>query len=116
MTVFVDMAHTPKEMVKEASPSYQQSIYPYGLCLRLGTDELEKLDIEDDFKVGDIIDLRCFAKVTSVSMNQMADSTSRCMELQITHLAVENENNEDEDEEAGESTVVSKLGRRNPYK
>lgn len=112
MTTFVDMAHTPKEMAKEASPVAYQTVYPYGLCIRLGTDELEKLDIQDDFTVGDIIDLRCFAKVTSVSMNQMADSTSRCMELQITHLAVENES----DEEAGESTVVSKLGRRNPYK
>lgn len=113
MTTFVDMVHTPKETAKEASPAYGQSLYPYGLCIRLGTDELEKLDIEDGFEVGDIIDLRCFAKVTSMSANVTTEGTNRCMELQITHLAVENENEEDEEEE---STVVSKLGRKNPYK
>ena len=114
MTTFVDMAHTPKEMAKESSPLAYQSVYPYGLCIRLGTDELEKLDIQGGFEVGDIIDLRCFAKVTSVSMNETADGVSRCMELQITHLAVENENTEDgADEEANEPTTRMV---KNPYK
>lgn len=103
---FVDMAHTPKEQKEELSPA-APSIYPYGLCLCLGQDELEKLDLEEGFSIGDLIDMRCLAKVTSVSMSENSDGVYKRVELQITHMAVENEDEEDE---------KPKLGRRNPYK
>jgi hypothetical protein len=68
--------------------------YPYGLRMCLTHSELRKLGLEADCSVGDIIDLRAFAEVTSVSK----DGDSCRVELQIQKLAVENEMDEDEDE------------------
>lgn len=74
--------------------------YPYGLCLSLTHRELEKLGLSPDCEVGDVIDLRAFAEVTSVSVNQSSDGSTNCrVELQIQKLAVENEMTEGYDED-----------------
>lgn len=123
MTTFIDMAKSPEEISRDypmggAAAKIGQPMYPYGLCIRLGTDELAKLDLATKLAVGDIIDMRCFAKVTGVSENSTTDGTNSNVELQITQMAVENEADEDGDEEAGEPVNHNplKLGRRNPYK
>jgi len=73
--------------------------YPYGLCISLTDQELSKLklDVPD---AGDMIHLFAMAKVTSVSQRDEADGT-KCsrVELQITHLGLENEDAEEMDEE-----------------
>ena len=81
--------------------------YPYGLCISLCQDELEKLDIDyDDVSVGDMIHLVCMATVTSVSCHDSETSGPSCrIELQITHIAAE-----DEEEETKE--VTSKLYKK----
>lgn len=62
--------------------------YPYGLCLCFDAEILEKLDLDaDEIRKGDTIDLRAFATVTCALPGRV--------ELQITNLAVENENTED---------------------
>ena len=74
--------------------------YPYGLCLALSEDELEKLGLDGDLpKVGMMIHLVAMAKVTSVSQNERETTDGgkkNCcrVELQITHLATENEDDE----------------------
>ena len=69
--------------------------YPYGLRICLTEKELEKLDLEADCNVGDIIDLRAFARVTSVSSNEMENGKCCCrVELTLEELAVENEMSE----------------------
>lgn len=78
--------------------------YPYGLRICLTEKELEKLDLKPDCEVGDVIDLRAFAVITSVSTEQRDGRNSARVELQIERLAVENENDEstkpdDDDEE-----------------
>lgn len=70
--------------------------YPYGLCLSLTNAELEKLGCTaDDFDVGDLIHLQGMAVVTSVSETSKQDGNYSCrVELQITHLSDEDEDNE----------------------
>lgn len=68
--------------------------FPYGLRICLTHSELRKLDLDADCQVGDVIDMRAFAEVTSISK----DGDSCRIELQIQKLAVENEMDEGEDE------------------
>jgi hypothetical protein len=100
MDSFVDMARKPAEMAKISGSAYpatpEQPIYPYGLCIHLNQEDLEKMDLEDGFEVGDVIDMRCLAKVTSVSKNETTEGVNSRVEIQITHLATETEYEESE--------------------
>jgi len=108
-TQMVDMAKSPEEVKEETSTSVpamgatpSAPVYPWGLCLRLEDDTLEKLGVDGEMpSVGDMIHLFAMAKVTSVSANEMEDGnggkkTRRCIELQITHLATESEDDEND--------------------
>jgi hypothetical protein len=113
----VDMAKSPEDVKKEikdyALPTPASAdkpsvpTYPYGLCLSLTEEELGKLGIAGDFpEVGEMIHLAAMAKVTSVSESEREGTDgakTRCcrIELQITHLACENE---DEEEAEAENT------------
>lgn len=77
-------------------------VYPYGLRICLTHAELKKLGLEPDCELGDVIDLRAFAEVTSVSTNETTAGKECRVELQITKLAVENES-EEIGEESGEA-------------
>ena len=100
-----DMARSPEEVKTDApvtlgSMPPNGPLYPWGLCIRLEKDSLEKLGLDGEMpSVGDMIHLCAMAKVTSVSENEMEDGNggktpNRCVELQITHLATENEDQE----------------------
>lgn len=95
----VDMARSDEEKAEAIvgnMPSVaDQPDYPYGLSISLSHDDLAKLDLEDDCEVGDMIDLRAFAKVTSCSKREVGGKAETRIELQITHLSVENEDTED---------------------
>lgn len=105
----MDMGKTPAE-IKEESALYDAPLpvssmvnrYPYGLCISLSEDELTKLGLSDEKPdVGDMIHLFAMARVTSVSENEKSDGTKSCrVEMQITHLGVEDENMEGMEEEA----------------
>lgn len=95
----VDMAMTPKKRESNA-PSVlpaesSQPIYPWGLSISLQDEQLEKLDLEADCEVGDLIDLRARARVTSVSQNETTNGKCCRVELQIIMLGVENEEEEE---------------------
>ena len=71
--------------------------YPFGLRICLCERELEKLGLEADCDVGDVIDLRAFAVVTSVSKGEGEhEGKYSRVELQIQKLAVENEMTEED--------------------
>lgn len=95
----IDMAKTPQEYAEEkaevSAPEYNPPKYPYGLCICLDEEMLAKLGLPLP-EVGDTIDLCAFAKVTSVSSNENENGASSRVELQITHLGLEEE---EEDEE-----------------
>ena len=98
-----DMAKTPEEVKEDSEPMAPVSVnrYPYGLCLSLDQDDLEKLSMPLDAEVGDMIHVMAFARVTSVSKQELADGKCNCrVELQITHLALEDEDQEMDGAEA----------------
>jgi hypothetical protein len=113
------MARTPDEIKKDfgpmpmPSPDISVPVYPYGLCLSFTEDDLDKLEIDPaDCEAGDIIDIRALAKVTSYNerIEERSDGTrKRCcrIELQITHLALE-----DEDDEGPEAKAPQERARR----
>ncbi len=95
-TKFVDLQVDPEEHLIGNMPEGKPPPphYPYGLRLCLTHVELEKLGLEADCDVGDIIDLRAFGEVTSITKEG-----EHCrIEIQIQKLAVENESEEDEAE------------------
>lgn len=68
--------------------------YPYGLRICLTHTELKKLGLEADCEIGDYLDLRAFATVTSISMNDGPEGQTCRVELQIEKLAIESESDE----------------------
>jgi hypothetical protein len=67
--------------------------YPYGLCISLCKDELEKLGIKiEDYKIGDVIALDAVTKVKAISQD---DQGYDRLELQITELGIETEDDHD---------------------
>ena len=90
----VDMALTDDEKLDAMMPCIVPSSgpdYPYGLKICLTEKELEKLGLAANCDVGDVIDLRAFAVVTSVSMEAREGNETARVELQIERLAIENE-------------------------
>lgn len=79
--------------------------YPYGLCISLCKDELEKLGMKvEDYKIGDVIALDAVTKVKSISQDDMGYDR---IELQITDLGIETE--EDNDAKPVAKTVGGSL-------
>jgi hypothetical protein len=112
----VDLAKSPSDVKKEmgscipCAPACDPKVpvYPYGTCISLTEEELGKMGVAGDLpEVGDMIHLAAMATVTSVSESERVDEKgekSKCcrVELQITHLATENEDEESAREEATE--------------
>jgi hypothetical protein len=99
----VDMARTPEEAKKEVAnygaPASVEAnpkvpVYPYGLCLSLEDESLEKLGLDDGLPpIGATILICAEARVTSASINEREDTTGKktsCsrVELQITRMGV----------------------------
>lgn len=112
MPRYVDMAITPQERANDyPSPVAQDSgqpIYPYGLSISFCQDEIDKLDLESECDIGDMVELNCIAKVTSVSKNDSTDGPKTRIELQI--IAIEANGDDTENDQP-----VRKLGRKSPY-
>ncbi len=99
-----DMRLSSKEQAEMMSPS--PPMYPYGLCISLCNDELEKLGISfEELETGDMIDLRCLSIVTSKSCHDNGDGENYRVELQIQFMEAESE----EDEKL---SVTSKLYKK----
>ncbi len=111
----VDMRMTPSEASEGMCfPSPNDApAYPYGLCISLCQDELDKLGIDfDDLCVGDIVHLHALAMITSKSCSErQGGEPSERVEIQITHLAGESEDEEDTEMEKAMSAPkkMSKL-------
>lgn len=108
-----DMRLTPSESEDEyplIPTSKDQPAYPYGLCISLCEDELEKLGIDpDDVDIDDILHIFAFGVVTSKSVSQRQDDDPHVrIEIQLTHIAGESEDDENEEEEEGVS-ITGKL-------
>lgn len=118
MMKFVDMKRSPKDYQTGAlvADCPSPDLYPYGLCIRLNQEDLDKLNLDDDVESGDMVHLHAMAKVTCVSKRDTTTGKTVDVELQITHLSVEDEDDENEETEEGMDENPAKLGRKNPYR
>jgi len=92
-----DMELSDDEKIDREMPGATPSKpdFPWGLRISLTEKELEKLGLDADCDIGDMIDLRAFAVVTSVSKNKSTEGADSCrVELQIEKMAVESEDEE----------------------
>lgn len=93
----IDMAKTPMEQEEASSPSsssYNQNIYPYSLMISLTNDELEKLGLDCDdpeCEVGNYVHLHALAEVVGKNKNDTGEGPRHNLNLQITHLEIEDE-------------------------
>lgn len=98
----VDMELTDEEKIDSCMPmgcdKPEGPRYPWGLRITLTHAELEKLDLDSGCQIGDVIDLRAFCKVTSISASDGPSGPDCRIELQIESLSVEDELAEDETE------------------
>lgn len=83
----VNMKRKPEREEKPGEVEADEPQYPYGLCLNLGKDELEKLGITQLPDVGTpvMIQAKAFVKSTNAYETQ-GDGKSMGVELQITDL------------------------------
>lgn len=91
---FVDMKMSTKESKKMtepcAAPSKDSPRYPYGLCIDLNNESLDKLKMATLPDVGDEVTITAKARVQSVSERDSIDGdSSRSVSLQITKLRIE---------------------------
>jgi hypothetical protein len=98
----VDLALTDNEraemsgMVAPALMESKGPQYPYGTRITLCEKELDKLKLDiADAAIGDLIDMRCFGVITSLSQNDGPDGPCCRVEIQIQRMAVENEATEE---------------------
>jgi len=115
----VNMARKPEDYKDNCPSPVPENTYPYGLCISLTDVELAKLNLDDDgVEVGDMVHLFAMCKVTSVSSNDTEAGKKMRVELQITDIATENEDDENEavDEAEDVKPSLPALKTRNPYK
>lgn len=85
----INMKSKPGENTAEAAQSteYKEPEYPYGLCIRLGKDELDKLGITSLPAVGTKMSMTAAVFVKSTSAYETQDSgKDMTFELQITDM------------------------------
>ena len=64
----------------------EQPVYPYGLCISLSDEELEKLKLDCDCDVGEEITFVIRCEVTSVSQSKAPEGSRSRLELQIVAM------------------------------
>lgn len=62
--------------------------YPYGLCIHLDTDELDKLGIKEFPPIGESLMFHVQVKVTRQGEDANGRETERFMDMQITDMAL----------------------------
>lgn len=96
-TKFIDLAKTDEEKIDSVRPLPMPDVpdYPYGCRICLTEAEISKLGLDDDnFQVGEVIDIRALGTVTSVSASDGEYGQSRRVEIQLEKIAVEIEDDE----------------------
>jgi len=92
----VDLLEIPDEEEQPilAAAYKPEPHYPCGLCLYLDEETMEKLGLTEMPEVGEMIHIMAMAKVTSVGTSATESKDSKNISLQITHMALEDEDKE----------------------
>jgi len=85
----VDMKRAPEKEEMPGEIEMDSPRYPYGLCIRLGKEELEKLGITALPAVGSEMTINAKAYVESVSAHETHEGADKSMSLQITDMTLE---------------------------
>lgn len=117
MGKFVDMAMTPQETLEDygavSSPPDVSKLpkYPYGLCISLCKDEIDKLGLDvADLEIGDFLHLHSMARVTSFSIRETEGGSDPRIELTLAFIEVEDEGEEDDEaDKMSKKDIPSKL-------
>jgi hypothetical protein len=95
----VDMTRTDEEKMQARYPEMPSlevpDVHP-GLCLCLNEADLERLDLEDNAEVGDLLHMHCIAKVTSVNKSDTGDGCKVRVEMSVIFMTIEDEDAENE--------------------
>lgn len=83
-------SHKATETLLECCSS-EQPEYPYGLCISLDTDSLNKLGLTELPEIGTVLTLLARVEVTSVSQYERSDGKNRDVSLQITDMELKKE-------------------------
>lgn len=104
--MLMSMELDDEDKAEEAAPVTREvPDYPWGLRICLTEKELAKLGLDPaEAFVGGTIHGHFLAEITSVSSNQINGEECRRLELQITQLAIESEDEEDAAPEISEGT------------
>lgn len=102
MPDFVNLAKSPEQINQDHMPmamsDYPVNVYPYGTSICLENAQLERLNLDEDPEVGDMIEFTARGLVTSASQNQTDKGTKRRVEIQITDIALDDSMSDDEDD------------------
>ena len=93
---FVDLKRSKKEIKEEISVSEEGPDYPWGTRMHLGDDELQKMG-NPTAAVGEEFEFMAKARVRSISEHSDENRNERSMSIQITHIAMEEEEKSDAD-------------------
>jgi len=91
----IDMKFTKSEKKDEAKeamvgPSGQPADYPWGLCIRLESEELNKLGLTEPPKVGEPINFSCVGRVTSFNQqSRMGGEEETAVGIQIEQMEID---------------------------
>lgn len=86
----INMQSAPEREEMPGEYEADEPRYPYGLCISLGKDELEKLGITVLPKVGTEMMVHAMAYVKSTSAYEtQGEGEKMSIELQITDMAIE---------------------------
>jgi len=93
MPKLASMKRTPEDIRQDQgeSPSIEAIApdYPYGLCIHMDRDEMDKLGMTDMPKVGTELTLCAKVKVTRVSQSAVEGADEEAsIDMQITDLGV----------------------------
>jgi hypothetical protein len=108
----IDLKNTKEEIKKSSQPYIGSSddMYPYGTRITLSDKELKKLGIKNMPAVGEKMMFEAKAKVISSHQSADRNSSTRRIELQITHMELEDEAAEKDDaDERAKSAIAKKL-------
>ncbi len=114
----VSMEKTPMEREQNSAlAAPDEPLYPYGLSLTLNSEELEKLGLDcsdEECQVGNYLHLHALAEVTGYHKSDTGNGEKHTLNIQITHLQIEDEGaeNEEADDEMNEGKVYRAAG---PY-
>ena len=121
MQPFTDMAQTEDDKVDTGLAGHllgeDGPKYPYGLKINLTEKEIEKLGVDtSDWKPGDVFQLHALAKVVGTHESEREGGNKCCnVEMQITHLAADSED-EGEDEEEHEPDEAEEPEPKKPVR